>query len=1143
MPDFVHLHVHSEYSLLDGVSRIPELVRRVRELGMKAVALTDHGNLFGAIEFYKEAKAQGIKPILGMEAYVVGGSMTEKPKDGKGSRYYHLTLLALNEIGFKNLMYLSSQAYLEGFYYKPRIDFDLLRSHAQGLVALSGCLKGPLAQKLLEGNRDEAERLAHELVDIFGPENFYIELMDLGAEEQARVNPELVDIARRLNLKLVATNDVHYLNPEDREVQDALLAIQTGTRLDEERGLNLAHLDLYLRPPEEMAERFKDYPEALRNTLEIAERVELELELDKTRVKFPRFPLPEGFSDAHAYLVHLAQEGLRKRLGPSPPKAYQDRLEHELSVIQNMGFSSYFLIIWDIVKKTREMGIPVGPGRGSAVGSLVLYSLEVTQLDPLKYGLLFERFLNPERVSPPDVDIDIADVSRDQVINYVRERYGHESVAQIITFGRMLSRSVLRDVGRVLGIPYAEVDRIAKRVPEEAKTLREALERVPELNRMFQDPRYQKLRDLALRLEGHVRNVSTHAAGVVITPGKIWDHVPLYKSPDGTVSTQFDMKSLEDLGILKVDLLGLRTLTILKWAEDMVRRKNPEFSLERVPLDDPKTYELLSRGNTWGVFQLEGRGFTELVRSVQPSSIEEIIAILALYRPGPLKSGMTTRYVRRKHGREKIEYLLPELEDILKETYGIIVYQEQVMQIAERVAGFSLGQADILRRAMGKKKMDVMQEQIQRFIEGATKRGVPREKAQQLIESIIPFAEYGFNKSHAAGYAVISYWTAYMKAHYLPEFATANLSAEMHANDSQKKIYRLILALRREGLRVLPPDINRSEYHFRLLETGEILFGLGAIKGVGKSAVEEILKARAPRPFESFEDFLQRAPRRAANKKVVEQLIKAGAFDTLEPNRAYLLKKLENRGGRRSQPVSALPGLFEAPGKSPAPSQEEPKPPFPLQLRLDMEKEALGFYLTAHPLDPYRPLLAALDLQTSADLEETDLEQVRMAGVLVRVNKKTSRQKRPYLVLVLEDLEGEFEAVMFPNGSNQSSEPRPGMVYYLEARLSGDRDSAGARLRIQHLEPLQAAVSRLARGILLDIDLDRVDELIPKLRDLEARHRGRLPVFFRIPGMGTYVAKNLHWSLSPGVFQELARILGEGNFRILFRQSSEKLGD
>ncbi len=1128
MPEFVHLHVHSEYSLLDGVSRIPELVQRVADLGMKAVALTDHGNLFGAVEFYKEATARGIKPILGMEAYLVGGRMSEKPKDGKGGRYYHLTLLALNDTGFRNLMYLSSQAYLKGFYYKPRIDFDLLRDHAEGLVALSGCLKGPLAQKLLEDNRDEAERLAHELAEIFGRENFYIELMDLGAEDQERVNPGLVEIAQRLGLKLVATNDVHYLMPEDREVQDALLAIQTGTRLNEDRGLNLAHLDLYLRSPEEMAERFRAYPEALKNTLEIAERVELELTLDKTRVKFPRFPLPEGFADAHAYLQHLAQEGLKARVGTPVPQAYQQRLEHELTVIRNMGFSSYFLIIWDIVRKTREMGIPVGPGRGSAVGSLVLYSLGVTQLDPLKYGLLFERFLNPERVSPPDVDIDIADIGRDQVIAYVREKYGHDSVAQIITFGRMLPRSAIRDVGRVLGFPYAEVDRIAKLVPSDAKSLQEALEREPQLQKLLEDPKYHKLRHLALRLEGHVRNVSTHAAGVVITPGKIWDHVPLYKSPDGTVSTQFDMKSLEDLGLLKVDLLGLRTLTILQWSEELVRRKHPDFAIEKVPLDDPKTFELLSRGNTWGVFQLESRGMTELVRSVQPSNIEELIAILALYRPGPLKSGMVTRYVRRKHGREKIDYLLPELEPILRETYGIIVYQEQVMKIAEEVAGFSLGQADLLRRAMGKKKMEVMQEQIQRFIEGAEQRGVPREKAQQLIEYIIPFAEYGFNKSHAAGYAVISYWTAYMKAHHLAEFATANLSAEMHANDSQKKIDKLIRALRREGLRVQPPDINESEYHFRLLETGDILFGLGAIKSVGKSAVDEILKVRAIRPFESFEDFLSRAPRRAANKKVVEQLIKAGAFDRLEPNRAYLLKKLEDRSGGRGLQVSTLPGLF---GSGSGPSPAISKPPFTLQDRLKMEKEALGFYLTGHPLDPYRPLLQALEIQSSGDLEETDLEHVTLAGVLVRVQRKMSRQKRPYTVLVFEDLDGEFEVVDFNNGNG--SEPKPGLVYLLQGRLSGDQDTKGARIRVHHLEPLEVAVSRLARGVVLEMDLERVEELIPKLQALSDRHRGRLPVFFHIPGMGTYVSQNTRWAPSIFLMQQLKEILGEGKFRLL----------
>ncbi len=1142
MPDFVHLHVHSEYSLLDGAIKIPDLIQKVADWGLPAVALTDHGNLFGAIEFYSEAQKHGIKPIIGMEAYLTPGRMTEKPKTG-APNYYHITLLAESLQGYKNLMYLTTQSYLKGFYYKPRIDFDLLREHSEGLIALSGCLKSPIASKLQEGNDDEAIRMAHELVDIFGKDRFYIELMDLGVDENRRINPKLIQLARSLGLKIVATNDVHYLNPDDRIIQDVLLCIQTGKKLADEDRLKIAHMDLYLRPPEEMAELFKDYPEALKNTVEIAERVHLDLDLGTQTLHLPRFDIPEGFEDANAYLAYLARQGLEQRVGSPPPAKYKERLEHELQVIKTLGFSGYFLIIWDIVRKAKEMGIPVGPGRGSAVGSLVLYSLGVTQLDPLQYGLLFERFLNPERVSPPDVDIDFSDVGRDDIIQYVRERFGEDNVSQIITFGKMLSRSVVRDVGRVLGIPYGEVDKLAKMIPQRSDmTLQKALEEVPQLREKMQDPRFQQLLDIAVKVEGHVRNVSTHAAGVVIAPGKIWEYVPLFKNTDGEVSTQYDMKALEKLGLLKVDFLGLRTLTILKWAEELVQRKDPSFRFEDVPLNDRATFDLLSRGDTWGIFQLESQGMTQVVRGVAPDSIEELMAILALYRPGPLESGEVGKYIRRKHGQEPVQYLLPELEPILKETYGVILYQEQVMQIASQIAGFSMSEADQLRRAMGKKKREVMEQQKKIFVERAVQRGVDEAKARELIETIEPFARYGFNKSHAAGYALISYWTAYMKTHYLPEFVTANLSAEMMANDSQKKIGALIKQARRAGLEVLPPDINRSSFRFELLDTGQILYSLGAIKNVGRAAVEAILKERNARGlFKSFEDFLRRTASSKVNKKVIENLIKAGAFDTLEPNRKKLLMILKDQGSNRrtARDAQALFGgsLFGGPE---TPHEVEPEVEYTLKDRLTYEKEALGFYLTGHPLDAYREVIEALPLTRSSDLEHIlDEEEVLMVGILLKVNRRRSRRGNPYLDLKFEDLEDDFDAVYFGreedlNGGNLV----PEKIYFIVGRYARPADGGAGKIRIEHLIPFETGLKRAVKGVILEVSLDQSDELVQRLPELTFEFPGTTPLIFRIQGVGNFISKNTRVTPHVKFFRELRKLLGENRVRMVLNRSA-----
>lgn len=1131
MSEFVHLHVHSEYSLLDGSIKIPDLIRKVKEWGQPAVALTDHGNLFGAIEFYSEALENGVKPIIGMEAYLTLGDMTKKPRSGEAN-YYHITLLAENNEGYRNLMFLSTESYLRGFYYKPRISLDLLAKHSKGIIALSGCLKGPIPSKLKEDNFEEAVRLANEFLDIFGKDGFYLELMDLGLEDNKVINRGLLRIAKEFGIRVVASNDVHYLEPRDDIVQDVLLCIQTNKKLSDTDRLKIAHMDLYLRSPEEMYRLFAEVPQALKNTLEIAKRVKLNIELNPTELHLPKFSIPEGFKDANGYLSHLAKEGLNQKFNGKVPEEYQERLEHELNIIKKLGFSGYFLIIWDIVKKSKEMGVTVGPGRGSAVGSLVLYSLGVTQIDPIEYGLLFERFLNPDRVSPPDVDIDFADIGREKVIDYVKKRFGEENVAQIITFGKMKPRTVVRDVGRVMGLPYVEVDKLAKMIPQGSDvTLEGALRENPRLQENLKDQTYKELLDISLRIERHIRHVSTHAAGIVITPGKLWEYVPLFKNTDGEVSTQYDMKALEKLGLLKIDFLGLRTLTILKWAEDLVKRKNPDFRFEDVPLDDKKTYEMLSRGDTWGVFQLESRGMTQVVKGVAPDSLRELMAILALYRPGPLDSGEVRKYIQRKHKKVPIKYLMPELEPILSETYGVILYQEQVMRIASEIAGFSMSEADELRKAMGKKIPEVMEKQKKKFVERAVQRGIPENKARELIETIEPFARYGFNKSHAAGYALISYWTGYLKAHYLPEFITANLSAEMFAQDSQKKIETIVKQAKRSGIKVIPPDINRSTHQFELLESGEVLFSLGAVKNVGKASVEAIIKERETRgAFKSFQDFLARISTSRVNKKVIENLVKAGAFDVFDPNRKRLLLSMNNiapSGRKVKEPLFG--GLFGEMDKEKIGEVE-----FSLREKLQYEKESLGFYLSGHPLDAFRELIEAMELTKSIELEHiTTEEAVTMVGILRGVHRRKSRRGSGYIELEFEDLDREFSALYFGNESDlNNGNLVQDKIYFVIGTYSGVEDDRIGKIRLTQVVPFELGLKRASKGLILRVDLDETEMLIKHIPEIAYEFPGLTPLIFEIEGLGKFISKNTKVGLHVRLFRELNQLLGENRITL-----------
>ncbi|MHB8766282.1 MAG: DNA polymerase III subunit alpha, partial [Deferrisomatales bacterium] len=891
---FVHLHVHTEYSLLDGAIRLDDLVKRAKEHRLPALAITDHGGMHGTVEFYKAARKAGLKPVLGCEAYVAPGSRFDRRPSAEGETNYHLVLLARNLEGYRNLCRLVTAGYTEGFYYKPRIDKALLRQLSSGLIGLSACVKGEVARAVLKGDLDRARAAAEEYQAIFGEGNYYLEVMENGLEEQARVNRGLQEISRLTGIPLVATNDCHYVARDDARSHEVLVCIQTGKTLDDEKRMKMSSDAFYLKSPEEMAADFAWCPEAVEATVEIAERCNVELDLKTPH--FPEYQAQDGESLADC-LDRLARQGLEARLAArtydAPETAervrrqYRERLEIELQVIRDMRFPGYFLIVQDFINWSKENGVPVGPGRGSAAGSLVAYALKITNIDPIPYDLLFERFLNPERVSLPDIDVDFCFENRDKAIAYVTQRYGDDKVAQITTFGKMLARAVIRDVGRVMGLPYGDVDRIAKLVPTRLGiTLKEALAEEPRLpEAMAQDPRVRELVEHALRLEGLNRHASTHAAGIVIANRPLVDYLPLYKGQNGETVTQFAMKSVEAIGLIKFDFLGLKTLTVIMGAVRLVNERLPlgeRLDIDAVPLDDPAVYGLLARGEAIGVFQLESEGMRELMKSLKPSTFEDVIALVALYRPGPLGSGMVEDFIRRKHGLIPIEYDLPELEPILKDTYGVIVYQEQVMKIAQVLADYSLGEADLLRRAMGKKIAEEMDQQKSRFLEGASRKRLDPAKAEKIFDLMAKFAEYGFNKSHSAAYALITYQTAYLKAHHPVEFMSALLTADRSNSD---KVRKDIEECRRMELEVLPPDVNESDLYFGAVGDARagarraIRFGLAAVKNVGEAALESVLAARRDGgPFKGLLDFCQRVDLGKVNRKVAESLIHCGAF-------------------------------------------------------------------------------------------------------------------------------------------------------------------------------------------------------------------------------------------------------------------------
>ncbi len=981
---------------------------------MPALAITDHGNLFGTIEFYTQAMKLGTKPIIGCEIYIAPGSRIERASQGIKETSFHLILLARDEVGYKNLIKLVTIGYLEGFYYKPRIDKEVLAKHSEGLIGLSGCLKAELSQPILRGRMDEARRIAGEYRDIFGKENFYLELQHHENKEQFKLNEELLRMSKDMELPLVATNDCHYINRQDAYAHEVLLCIQTGTTIDDPGRMRFSSDDYYFRSTEEMENLFKDHPEAISNTVEIAERCNLEIQLGQPHL--PHYEVPQSYT-LDGYLEELSRQGIKTRY-PKITSKIEERLEKELEVIKKMGYAGYFLIVADFIRYARKMGIPVGPGgRGSGAASIVAYALGITNIDPLKYGLIFERFLTPERVSLADFDVDFCYERRGEVIDYVTRKYGQENVAQVITFGTMKSKAVVRDVGRVLGIAYGEVDRIAKLIPNELNiTLGEALTREPELRDLAEkEEKISLLIKVAKALEGLTRHASTHAAGVVISKDALTNHVPLYKDKKGEITTQYAMESLEKIGLLKSDFLGLRTLTVIANTAEMIGKRN--FKIETIPLNDSKTYKLLRDGRTVGVFQLESFGMRDLLRKLKPKVFEDIIASVALFRPGPLSSGMVEMFIKGKRGQIS-EHLHPKLEPILKETYGVIVYQEQVMRIASELAGFTPGHADLLRRSMTKKDPEAMDRQRKAFTDGAMKEGIDEETANSIFDLIASFAGYGFNKPHSIGYALIAYQTAYLKTNYPIEFMIALLSTEMENTD---KIVLYINESQEMGIEILPPDINESFTRFTV-DGRRIRFGLGAVKNVGEQAIASIIRAREKDgKFNSLQDLCERVDLRLVNKKVIESLIKCGALDPLGKKRSQLMGIVDHAfevGQRRQRERrDGQTSFFELIDEKGAPADEflPQVPEWPESELLAYEKETLGLYITGHPLARYEDVIKAYCSSTISLIQNSrERDEVSLGGIIASLRKSTTRRGNKMAYFTLEDLEGKIQVTIFP---------------------------------------------------------------------------------------------------------------------------------
>ncbi len=1136
--DFVHLHVHTQYSLLDGAIKLDDLMAQAEEFKLPALAITDHGNMFGVIAFYKKCMASGIKPIIGCEMYVAPLDRRKKePVKGLPDSGYHLLLLVKNHAGYKNLMKLSSIGYLEGFYHKPRIDKEALREHNEGLFGLSSCLHGEIPSLLLEGKYQKAKEVTEEYKSILGEGNFFFEIQNHQIDEEKKVLPLLVKLAGEMKVGLVATNDCHYLKKEHALAHDALLCIQTGKKLTDTDRMKFANDQLYFKSPEEMKALFADYPSAIENTLRIAEQCNLDLEFGKTHL--PEFPLPPGYDNLDSYLDFLSRKGLAQRYSKVTP-GLEERLEYELKVIRQMGFAGYFLIVKDFIDYARNKGIRVGPGRGSVGGSLVAFCLGITNMDPIKYGLLFERFLNPERISLPDIDIDFSDRERDKIIHYVINKYGENNVSQIITFGTMAARAVIRDVGRVLDLTYSDVDRIAKMIPWlPDMNLKTAIEQSSELRTMIKsDPRLEKLFSYSEILEGLCRHASTHAAGVVIAPKALTEYVPLYRGSKGETTTQYDMQGIEEIGLLKMDFLGLRTLTVIDDTLQTLREdQNIVLDIDSVPLDDKKTYQLFANGETVGIFQFESSGMRDYLSKLGPESLEELIAMNALYRPGPLDSKMTDEYIDRKRGLKPIAFEHPLLEPILKSTHGVIVYQEQVLKIASDLGGYSLGKADILRKAMGKKKAELMVQQRDEFKKGAKANGIKSEVADKIFDLMATFGRYGFNKAHSAGYAYLAYQTAYLKVHYPVQFMAATMTSEIGNTD---RIVTLIDECKRMGTEVLPPDVNHSVGKFKVV--GEkIRFGLEAVKNVGRGAIEAIVEARERvGKFKTLFEFCSEVDLGSANKRMIESLIQAGAFDSVSKHRSQLMASLDlaMSYGQTLQEdrKSGQTSLFDVDGETktlPVPKMFE-VPEWPISEILSKEKEMLGFYVSGHPLTKYQEELNTFVTRNTQSLEEArDGEEVYIGGVITHVKTNIDRKKKQMAFITLEDFVGTVETVVFSDCYEKNRRIiRSDSMVLVKGRAS-TKEGEKPKIVASDILSLSKAYSELKPPLhlLLFSTGASQDNIVSELKDILSKHPGNSTVILHVRADEQELKMKLNnpVDISKELLHKLKNLVGEKN--------------
>ena len=1153
--NFTHLHLHTEYSLLDGACRIEGLMQRVKALGQTAVAITDHGVMYGCVDFYKAAKKAGVKPIIGCEVYVATRTRFDKVNRIDGSN--HLVLLCKNETGYKNLIKMVSAGFTEGFYNKPRVDHELLEEYHEGLICLSACLAGEIPQALLAGDYEKAKNLARYYEDLFGKGNYYIEIQDHGLDEQRTVLPLLVRLSRETGIPLVATNDAHYLEKEDSRMQHILICIQTNKTVNDDDVLEFGTDEFYVKSTDEMYELFSAWPEACENTNRIAEMCSFDFEFGVT--KLPYFVAPDGM-DNKEYFVKLCRDGLLRRYGADVPEDIRARLDYEISIIDRMGYINYYLIVFDFINYAKSQGIPVGPGRGSGAGSLAAYCVGITNIDPIKYNLLFERFLNPERVSMPDFDIDFCYERRQEVIDYVIRKYGADHVAQIVTFGTMAARAAIRDVGRVLDMPYGTVDGIAKLVPMEPKmTLTKALSISRELKaRDDADPQVKELIDMSLKLEGMPRHASTHAAGVVITREAADEYVPLATN-DGNPVTQFTMTTIEELGLLKMDFLGLRTLTVIDDAEKMIRKREPGFSMDAVPYDDQRVYAMLNAGETEGVFQMESGGMTQAVMGLQSKSLEDIIAIISLYRPGPMESIPT--YIANRHNPGNVKYKTPQLEHILDVTNGCIVYQEQVMQICRELAGFSYGQADLVRRAMSKKKHDVMEKERQHFVHGNTEpghecagcvaNGISETVANAIFDDMSSFASYAFNKAHAAAYAVVAYQTAYLKRHYPREFMAALLTSVL---DNTGKVIEYTAECQRMGIRVLPPDINASDAGFTV-EGKDIRFGLLALKNVGRNLIATVVRERSGTPYRSLYDFCKRLHGTEINRRAVESMIKSGAFDNLETKRRSMmdgvegiLKSVESEARRNLDGQIDLFGALDGEQESGRNVYKLPDSgeEYPYDILLQMEKEVSGLYLSGHPLDHYRPVIEKVSTCRISELvgenaHAYDEQNVTLVCTVVRTKTINTKAGGMMAFITVEDLSGSMEVLAFPKVLLAASEAvHDNAVVVIKGRVSYKEDEpskliADSIVDVERYEPdkIKTDIKSTKNGLWLKLSSMR-SESFEETKNLLQIFEGNFPVYmyFEDTKQRMLAPKSLWCTQSDLLVSELERVLGAGNVKV-----------